>query len=83
MQINELTDSRILDMSTLIIDDECDQASVNTKKTKTDTETDEVINDPTKTNERIRSMLINLCNENNYEYIFPPITNEVLSIFSE
>ncbi len=24
-------------------------------------------------NERIRSMLINLCNENNYEYIFPPI----------
>ena len=24
-------------------------------------------------NEKIRSMLINLCDENNYKYIFPPI----------
>ena len=50
-KINELTDSRILDMSTLIIDDECDQASLNTKEYK------DIAGDISGTNKRIKQML--------------------------
>tara|TARA_B100000575_G_C23138138_1_gene661710 strand:- start:1394 stop:4066 length:2673 start_codon:yes stop_codon:yes gene_type:complete len=66
---------KVLDIPLLIIDDECDQASVNTKKTKTNTETDEVMNDPTKTNEKIRSLL-NLFNKSAYVgYTATPYAN--------
>ncbi len=50
-KIKELTDSRILDMSTLIIDDECDQASLNTKENK------DIAGDISGTNKRIKEML--------------------------
>ena len=66
---------KIKDIPLLIIDDECDQASVNTKKTKTDSNTNEVINDPTKTNEKIRSLL-NLFNKSAYVgYTATPYAN--------
>ncbi len=66
---------KVKDIPLLIIDDECDQASVNTKKTKTEAETDEVINDPTKTNEKIRSLL-NLFNKSAYVgYTATPYAN--------
>ena len=50
-KINELSDSRILDMKTLIIDDECDQASLNTKENK------DIAGDISGTNKRIKQML--------------------------
>ena len=45
------------DVPMLIIDDECDQASVNTKKTEINDLTGEAIDEPTKTNLRIRELL--------------------------
>ena len=66
---------KIRDIPLLVIDDECDQASVNTKKTKSDLENDEVINDPTKTNENIRHLL-NLFNKSAYVgYTATPYAN--------
>ena len=66
---------KVKDVPLLVIDDECDQASVNTKKTKTDLETNEVINDPTKTNEKIRELL-NLFNKSAYiGYTATPYAN--------
>lgn len=50
-KINELTDSRLKNMTTLIIDDECDQASLNTKENK------EIAGDISGTNRRIKEML--------------------------
>ena len=66
---------KVNDAPLLVIDDECDQASVNTKKTKTDLETDKIINDPTKTNERIRELL-NLFSKSAYVgYTATPFAN--------
>ena len=50
-------ENKVKDVPMLIIDDECDQASVNTKKTEINDLTGEAIDEPTKTNLRIRELL--------------------------
>ena len=50
-------DGLIKDVPMLMIDDECDQASINTKKENEFNDDGENLDDPTKTNMRIRELL--------------------------
>ena len=66
---------KVRDSPLLVIDDECDQASINTKKMEKNESTGEAINDPTLTNERIRELL-NLFDKSSYiGYTATPYAN--------
>jgi len=68
---------RVTDIPLLVIDDECDQASVNTKKVVRDPDTgsvDEECN-PTKTNQRIRELLVSFDKSAYIGYTATPYAN--------
>ncbi len=68
----------INDPALLLIDDECDQASVNTKRVLTD-ESGDVVSDPTKTNEMIRKLLSTFTKSVYIGYTATPYANIFIS----
>jgi len=68
----------ISDPALLLIDDECDQASVNTKKVEYD-ESGVVVSDPTKTNEMIRKLLSTFKKSTYIGYTATPYANIFIS----
>jgi hypothetical protein len=68
----------IFDPALLLIDDECDQASVNTKKVEYD-ESGVVVSDPTKTNEMIRKLLSTFKKSSYVGYTATPYANIFIS----
>lgn len=68
-------DGLIKDVPMLMIDDECDQASINTKKENEFNDDGENLDDPTKTNMRIRELLTSFEKSAYVGYTATPFAN--------